>query len=224
MAGRAAGPDRQLTVLGGLDTGYGSYRSQVRGRWPSAGPTGPFGSAAEYHRITEELLRTETVLDRGMLYFDARPSHHHPTVEVRVADVCRDPRDTLLLAALTRGLVETAAREWASGRPLAPARPEVLRLAAWRAGRSGIDDTLLLPHDWRPLPAADVVDALIAHVAPALTDAGDLATVDELWRDLRAAGRARTTNASPTATTACGVSSTTPSRRPSDRTPPAGPP
>jgi YbdK family carboxylate-amine ligase len=99
----------------GLDSGYGSFRSQVWGRWPSAGPTGPFGSAAEYHRFTEELLRTETVLDRGMLYFDARPSHHHPTVEVRVADVCRDPRDTLLLAALTRGA-------WSRPRP-ASGRP-----------------------------------------------------------------------------------------------------
>ena len=170
----------------GIDTGYGSYRSQVQTRWPSAGPTNPFGSAAAYRGITEELLRTETLLDRAMLYFDARPSHHHPTVEVRVGDVCRDPRDTLLLAALTRGLVETAAREWASGQPVAPARIEVLRLAIWRAGRSGIDDTLLMPHDWRPVAAAVVVDALIAHVAPALTAAGDLPTVQELWRDLRA--------------------------------------
>ena len=170
----------------GIDTGYGSYRSQVQTRWPSAAPTAPFGSAAAYRRITEELLRTETLLDRAMLYFDARPSHHHPTVEVRVGDVCRDPRDTLLLAALTRGLVETAAREWVSGQPVAPARIEVLRLAIWRAGRSGIDDTLLMPHDWRPVAAAAVVDALIAHVAPALTDAGDLPTVHELWRDLRA--------------------------------------
>ena len=167
------------------DTGYCSYRSQVQVRWPSAGPTDPFGSAADYRRITEELLRTETLLDRGMLYFDARPSHHHPTVEVRVGDVCRDPRDTLLLAALTRGLVETAAREWASERPVAPVRIEMLRLASWRAGRSGIDDTLLLPHDWRPAPAGVVVDALIDHVAPALTDAGDLVAVRALWHDLR---------------------------------------
>ena len=101
----------------GTDSGYGSYRSQVWGRWPSAGPTAPFDSAARYQQITEQLLRTDTLLDRGMLYFDARPSHHHPTVEVRVADVCREPRDALLLAALTRGLVETAAREWAAGQP-----------------------------------------------------------------------------------------------------------
>jgi carboxylate-amine ligase len=168
----------------GIDSGYGSYRSQVQIRWPSAGPTDPFGSAAGYQSVTEHLLRTDTLMDRGMLYFDARPSHHHPTVEIRVADVCRDPRDTLLLAALVRGLVETAAREWAAGRPAADVRIEMLRLAAWRAGRSGIDDALLLPHDWRPVPAAVAVQALIDHVAPALSDAGDHAAVQELWQDL----------------------------------------
>lgn len=168
----------------GIDSGYGSYRSQVQIRWPSAGPTGPFGSAAGYRAVTEHLLRTETLLDRGMLYFDARPSHHHPTVEIRVADVCRDPRDTLLLAALVRGLVETAAREWAAGRPVPDVRVEMLRLASWRAGRSGIDDTLLLPLDWRPVPAAVAVQALIDHVAPALSDAGDHEAVQDLWQDL----------------------------------------
>jgi glutamate---cysteine ligase / carboxylate-amine ligase len=169
----------------GIDSGYSSYRSQVWGRWPSAGPTAPFGSAAQYTLITEQMLRTDTVLDHGMLYFDARPSHHHPTIEVRVADVCREPRDALLLAALTRGLVETAAREWAAGEPAAPVRTELLRLAAWRAGRSGIDDVLLLPDDWRPVAADVVVDALLDHIAQALTDAGDDETVAELWRDLR---------------------------------------
>ncbi len=170
----------------GIDSGYSSYRSQVWGRWPSAGPTDVFGSAAEYRRITEQLLGTETLLDRGMLYFDARPSHHHPTVEIRVADVCREPRDTLLLAALTRGLVETAAREWAAGQPVVPVRTELLRLASWRAARSGIDDDLLLPHDWRPVAAGVAVDALIEYIAPALTAAGDRPTVQQHWHDLRA--------------------------------------
>ena len=53
------------------------------------------------------------------------------------------------------------------------------------AGRSGIDDNLLLPLDWRPAPAGVVVDALIDHVAPALTDAGDPWPSSELWQDLR---------------------------------------
>lgn len=59
------------------------------------------------------------LLDKGMAYFDARLSASYPTVEVRVADVCMDPADAVLVAALSRGLVETAAREWAEGYPRA---------------------------------------------------------------------------------------------------------
>ena len=61
------------------------------------------------------MLDTQTLLDGGMIYFDARLSRQHPTLEVRVADVCREPDDALLLAALTRALVETAVRQWQAG-------------------------------------------------------------------------------------------------------------
>ena len=58
-----------------------------------------------------------------MLYFDARCSHRYPTVEVRVTDVCLDVRDTVLVAALVRALVETSAQEWAAGAPPPPSPP-----------------------------------------------------------------------------------------------------
>lgn len=164
----------------GTDSGYGSFRTQVWGRWPSAGPTGLFGTAAGYRAVTDTMLATDTVLDGGMLYFDARVSRRHPTVEVRVADVCREPDDAVLIAALTRALVENAARQWKAGIEPDPARTEVLRLAAWRAARDGLDGDLLDPVDWRPARATDVVGRLVAHVGPALEDAGDLRTVREL--------------------------------------------
>ena len=65
------------------------------------------------------MIDTDTVLDEGMLYFDARLSRTHPTLEVRVADVCREPDDAVLIAGLTRALVETAVRD---GRTVAPDR------------------------------------------------------------------------------------------------------
>jgi len=95
----------------GRDSGYGSYRSQVWGRWPSAGPTELFGTAKRYREVAEALLATDTVLDEGMLYFDARLSRRHPTLEIRVADVCREPDDAVLIAGLTRALVDTAVAE-----------------------------------------------------------------------------------------------------------------
>lgn len=164
----------------GADSGYAGYRAQVWPRWPSAGPYGHFGSAAGYRALTDTMLGTGTLLDSGMLYFDARVSTHLPTVEIRVADVCREPDDAVLVAALVRALVETAVREWRAGVDADPVRTEVLRLASWRAARTGVSADLVDPTTWRPAPARTVLDRLLAHVRDALADAGDLEPVSGL--------------------------------------------
>jgi glutamate---cysteine ligase / carboxylate-amine ligase len=163
----------------GRDTGYQSFRSQAWNRWPSAGVNGPYGTPAAYHRLTQDLLATDTLLDEGMVYFDARLSAKWPTVEVRVADVCLRVDDAVLLAGLVRGLVETAAAQWRAGEPVPDVRTEVVRVAGWRAGRSGLTGALVHPVTGRPAPAAEVVRALVAHVRPALEDAGDVERVEQ---------------------------------------------
>jgi carboxylate-amine ligase len=157
----------------GEDTGYASYRSQVWRRWPSAGPTDVFPDAAAYRRLVDDVLATDTMLDTGQIYFDARLSEKWPTVEVRTADVVLHVEDAVTLAGLVRGLVETAAREARAGTPPPGVGTEVLRLAAWRAGRSGLTGDLVHPLTGRPAPASDVLPALLDHVRPALVDAGD---------------------------------------------------
>jgi carboxylate-amine ligase len=156
----------------GRDSGYSSYRRQVWDRWPSAGTTGPFGTPRTYHETIDSMLATGALLDEGMVYFDARLSRHYPTVEIRVADVCLEVGDAVLLASLTRALVETAAREWRQGVPPLPHRTEVLRLAGWRASRSGLDGELVHPVTGRAAPAEAVIRELADHVGAALADSG----------------------------------------------------
>lgn len=172
----------------GRDSRYSSYRSRVWGRWPSAGPVGVFGSADRYHEQVRGMLGTGVLLDEGMIYFDARLSHTYPTVEIRVADVCLDASTTVLLATLVRGLVETAAREWRAERPPAPHGVGLLRLAAWRAARSGLEERLIHPVTMTPESAEDVVGALLSHVRDALEDSGDLASVRKGLADLLKTG------------------------------------
>ncbi|MET9431592.1 MULTISPECIES: glutamate--cysteine ligase [unclassified Streptomyces] len=158
----------------GHDSGYSSYRNRVWGRWPSAGPVELFGSADRYHQQVRDLLGTGVLHDEGMIYFDARLSRAYPTVEVRAPDVCLDASTTALIATLARALVDTAAREWREGVPPARHTVSLLRAAAWRASRSGVDDELLHPLTMRPVPAEHVVHALLAHVEDALEANGDL--------------------------------------------------
>ena len=180
----------------GRDSGYSSYRRQVWGRWPSSGPTELFGTPENYHATIEAMLSTGTLIDEGMVYFDARLSRHFPTVEIRVADVCLRVHDAVLLASLARALVETAAREWRLGKPPVPARLETLNLAYWRASRSGLDDELIHPVTGQAAPAENVLRALLRHIGDALdesereSDRPGLTT--DLMRDLLARGNGAT--------------------------------
>jgi carboxylate-amine ligase len=87
--------------------------------------------------------------------------------------------DAVLLAGLVRGLVETAAREARDGRPVPDVRTEVLRVATWRAARTGLAGDLVHPLTGTPVAAADVLGALADHVRAAAADAGDDRRIDE---------------------------------------------
>jgi carboxylate-amine ligase len=172
----------------GQDSGYASFRYQAWGRWPTAGPTEAFGTAEAYQATVRQMVGTGALLDSGMVYFDARLSEHYPTVEVRIADVCLYADDAALLAALTRGLVETEARRWRDGAVVPGPRTELLRLASWRASRSGLADVLLDPVSGRPGPAVAAAEALFGHVRDALDEAGDTAVARELLDAVLARG------------------------------------
>ncbi len=172
----------------GQDSSYASFRYQAWGRWPCSGPTDWFGSAQAYQATLDQMVATGTLLDTGMVYFDARLSLHYPTLEVRIADICLRHEDAVLIAALVRALVETEARAWQDGMPPRRLRPELLRLAAWRASRSGLEGSLIDPFTGRPGPAPGVVGRLLDHVRDALADAGDLAAVSGMAADVRRRG------------------------------------
>ena len=163
-----------------MDSGYASYRAQAWNRWPTAGPCEVFGSADAYHGQVRDILASGVPLDKGQIYFDARLSHRHPTIEVRVGDVCLFADDAVLLAALVRGLAETAARQWRDGVPPVHASAAQLRLASWQASRFGLDGELNHPLTAQPTPAIDVVMALLDHIQPVLADQGELHLVENL--------------------------------------------
>lgn len=160
----------------GQNSGYASYRTQAWNRWSTAGPLEVFGSAQAYHALVANLSGTGVVINPD---FDARLSARHPTVEIRVSDVCLDPRDTVLIAALVRALVETAAREWEAGVEPDGVPAIILRQSVWMASRWGIQGELLHPVTHRPESARRVISALHDHVRDVLEESGDGAYVEE---------------------------------------------
>lgn len=170
----------------GVDSGFASYRYQKWTRWPNSGPTEIYGSAAAYKAQCQALFNSGVPLDAGMLYFDARPSDHQPTLEVRVADVCLKAEHAAVIAAITRALVETAIRNQ-DQEPL-PVPVTVLRSWTWHASRYGVESELIQPHTGKPAPAAEVVAQLLDGVREVLTEYNELSTVETVVADILQAG------------------------------------
>ncbi len=170
------------------DTGYASYRSILWGQWPTAGVTDAFGDVAGYDKVREQLVASGAAIDDGMIYFDARLSLRYPTVEIRVADVSPFVEDAVLIAALARAMVQTAAADQDSGRPPPQVRTELMRAASWRAARWGVDGDLLDLTGPEPVPlgAGALIGRLIDWIGPALASTGDADLVDSGIRTILA--------------------------------------
>ncbi|MBA2698047.1 MAG: glutamate--cysteine ligase [Nocardioidaceae bacterium] len=172
----------------GVDSGYASWRSQVWGRWPSAGPSEPYGDVASYQRNAESMIASGASLDRAMLYFDARLSESYPTVEIRVFDATTEIDDVGLVAALSRALVDTVVA--GGGTPIW--RSDLLRAAHWRASRYGLGDRLLDPLSQELASARSVVEHTITYARDALDAHGDTDRVVEAFERLLARGTGAT--------------------------------
>lgn len=170
----------------GIETGFASYRYQAWSRWPTAGPTEIFETAAAYRATRQAVLDTNVPLDAGMLYFDARLSEHQPTLEVRVADVCLKAEHAVVIAALARALVETAVRKGDQQAPRVSAN--VLRVWTWQASRYGVESELIQPLTGTPGPARDAIAQLLDELAPVLAEYNEEETVHTVVADILAGG------------------------------------
>ncbi|MET8997566.1 YbdK family carboxylate-amine ligase [Amycolatopsis sp. NPDC004169] len=150
----------------GADSGWASTRYPLWSRWPTARPPAAWLDVAEYDAAVSEAIGSGAAPDARAVYFYARLSPRHPTVEVRIADVCLDVADAVVLAGLVRALVTTALRGEVGPQPSDAALARSLRAAA----RHGLDRA--------------AATRLLAHVRPALEEVGDLEVVHRGWAAL----------------------------------------
>ncbi|WJK40342.1 glutamate--cysteine ligase [Solwaraspora sp. WMMA2056] len=173
-----------------VDTGYASWRSIMWQRWPAVAPTPWLRSHEHYLSLIDDLMATGIILDEGMLYWYARLSAHYPTVEVRIGDVCPSLDDTILLAALVRGLVGTALAAVAQGRRAPEVAHHVLAAAHWRAAHDGLEGRAVDLTDGSPAlrPAWHLLRRLVDQIRPELDRHGDVGLVNSLLGRLRSQG------------------------------------
>ncbi len=167
----------------GEDTGYASYRTQIWGWLPTAGPPGPFSSLAEHDALVESLVATGGAMEANQVYWDMRLPQKLETVEIRVCDVCSSIDEAVMLAGLCRALVRTCHKGAEEEKPYPEVRPEILRAAHWVASRYGLGADLVDVEAGHLAPAKEVIEKLLAFTRRALEEHGDWKEVSVLVGD-----------------------------------------
>ena len=158
----------------GTDTGHESWRTVIMRRFPLAGCPPHFRDMAHYRTVVDRLLAQRVIPDIASVCWAARLSARYPTVELRLFDAQLSTEETLLLAALSRALVDAAADADA---PVYP--DDDIQASLWAAARGGLDAMLVHPSTGALIAARDSVDLLVHTLTPALKASGDLAFVEE---------------------------------------------
>lgn len=176
----------------GADTGYASYRTEIWSRFPMSGAPQIFRDYAEYEQLVADLVATESISDGSKIYWDVRPSARFSTLEFRVTDVCLTIDEAVMIAGLVQALTRTCHREAVRDEDTRYARPEILRAAAWRAARYGLDADLIDVGAKRAAPASEVINNLLAYLRPALEEAAAWEEVSSLVAETLARGNGAT--------------------------------
>ena len=172
----------------GEDTGYASYRTQLFGRFPLTGTPHEFASRVEFDELVAGLTSAGVIEDGSFIYWDARPSSHVETLEFRIADVCQTVNEAVMIAGLVRALARACHDQWSRGEPVEPVRPELLRVAAWRASRFGLAGELIDVRARRSIPAPVLVEAMLKFLRPWLEEGGEWDEIEALVRETEAHG------------------------------------
>ena len=122
----------------GHETGFKSYRLSLIGGLPRTGMPGPLWSWEAYDRLLSGYQRMKFLNDGSELWWDIRPSHAYPTVELRICDVCTRIEDAVSIAALYACLIRWLWRQDREGRLPSEPLTELIAEDRWIAQRYGV--------------------------------------------------------------------------------------
>ena len=140
-----------------MDTGLQSARAKIFEALPNTGVPTAFDSYAEFDAFERTMVETDSIDDRGELWYDVRPHTGLGTVEVRTPDGQADPDRVMAFVEYVHALVIDLAARYEDGEQGRQHRRELLDENKWRAIRYGQDAALLGREMERTVGLGDLV-------------------------------------------------------------------
>jgi carboxylate-amine ligase len=127
----------------GRNSGLKSYRSVLLDALPRTGIPNRFNSYHEYQEYVDILVRTNSIPDPAYIWWDIRPHHRFPTLEIRICDVMPSVKDTLAVAALLQAVVAWLVDLRRRNISFRLYERSLINENKWRALRYGMDGKLI---------------------------------------------------------------------------------
>ena len=99
----------------GAETGFKSSRMNVLCGLPRTGIPKALSSYEEFKALEGEYQKWGFISNSGEIWWDIRPSHAYPTIELRVCDVCTKIDDAMTIVALYACLIRKYMRTQSAG-------------------------------------------------------------------------------------------------------------
>ena len=169
----------------GVDTGLGSFRSAMFKRFPRTGIPHAFNNYGDYRRFLDTLIDAGAIKNSSKIYWDIRPHHKYPTLELRICDLCTHVDDAVCCAALFQALVLKHYRMRRDNLTFRHYPLPLIEENKWRAVRYGINGKLIDFGRQQELPAKVLLTELVAFVDDVVDDLGVRDEVEHVFTILR---------------------------------------
>lgn len=162
----------------GRDTGLKAFRPIIIGDLPRSGFPEVFENWNDWTDLLDDLSACGMVTDPSKIWWDIRPSGKHPTLEIRICDICTWVEDGLTIAALYQSILAYLCHLRANNERRRHYRRILLAENKWRAMRYGVEAQLGDFGKRKVVPFAELTDELVELLRPFAEELGCVAEIE----------------------------------------------
>ena len=148
----------------GRNTGFKSFRTRVFGRFPRTDIPELFETASDFDEYVRILVKTGSIENGRMIWWDVRPHPVFSTIEFRVCDVPMRADESIALAALIQAICAKLYKLRSMNLGWRRYRRAFIAENKWRATRYGIEGKLIDFGKEEEVPFPDLAAELLEFV------------------------------------------------------------
>ena len=148
----------------GRNTGFKSFRTRVFGRFPRTDIPELFETAGDFDEYVRILVKTGSIDNGRMIWWDVRPHPVYSTIEFRVCDVPMRVDETVAIVALIQAICAKLYKLRSMNLGWRRYRRAFIAENKWRATRYGIEGKLIDFGKEEEVPFADLANELLEFV------------------------------------------------------------